>query len=168
MQLLIDWRLAACQHANRKAYREFSQNYKLDDMRNIVSTGSRGLDAFNWIATLDGRDDRLTDAEFDKRVKEMERMHHISRFFKNSEIKVDLFALAKKAFLSNPKSPIYFDLPQTELLQRDANDPVYSKVSDDPIKTGYSYVTQQVSSKKVGMHALELPFQEAKPKTTLN
>lgn len=39
----------------------------------------------------------------------MERLHHMARFFKNSEIKVDLEALYKEAARKNPASPIMVD-----------------------------------------------------------
>ena len=132
MQLLIDWRLAACNHLNNQALRRFDDTYKASDMRGMVSTGSRGLDAFNWLSIIEGRNDTLTDAAFEKRIKDMEHMHYWSRFFKNSKIEVDLEALAKVAFLSDPKSPILFDLPKTQPIQRSAHDVVHIKSAIEP------------------------------------
>ncbi|NQZ13225.1 MAG: hypothetical protein HRT94_00175 [Alphaproteobacteria bacterium] len=112
MQLLIDWRLAACRHSNEKALQEFSSDYKLDDMRNYVSSGSRGIDAFNWLSVIDGRNDFLSDmsdAQRKQKIADMERMHYMVRFFKNSEIQVDLEALRKAATRKDPNAPIMVD-----------------------------------------------------------
>ena len=132
MQLLIEWRLAACNYENTKALRQFTSDYQLDDMRNYVSTGSRGLDAFNFISMLEGRDDTLTDAAVEKRIEDMARMHDMVRFFKNSEIVVDLDAIRREQYLADPKSPILFELPETQPSQRSPLDTVYTKSTKTP------------------------------------
>jgi hypothetical protein len=133
MELLIDWRLAACRHSNNKAVLNFSQNYKLSDMRGVVSTGSRGLDAFNWISTMEGRSDTLLDVGFEQKIKNMAVLHHWVRFFRNSEIQVDLDALKNAQIRSNPRSPIMVDLPALKLCQRDPEDAVYARSLADPL-----------------------------------
>jgi len=140
MELLIDWRLAACNHDNRKAMRNFQTDYKLSDMKGHVSSGSRGIDAFNWVSVLEGRNDSLSDVMFEEKIKEMERMHYISRFFKNSEIKVDLEELLKASRNSNPAAPIHFDLPETQLNQRHPDELVYTKSYEQP-----SYMTKTLA-----------------------
>lgn len=132
MQLLIDWRLASCKYENDQAFRAFTESYKIDDMRNIVPTGSRGLDAYNWLSVLDNRNDFLRDEDYEAKLKEMERMHHVSRFFKNSQIKVDLHALKRQSQLANPQAPITFDIPETQPGQRNDEDAVYFKSNEVP------------------------------------
>lgn len=132
MELLIEWRLAACRHANRVVLQEFSSNYKLKQFSEIGTTGSRGLDAFSWLSVIEGRDDTLTDEVFEKRIAEMERMHYVSRFFKNSKIKVDLEALVKSSKNSDPDAPIIVDVPQTLPNLRSSYDAVHVKSNEQP------------------------------------
>lgn len=135
MQLLIEWRLAACRHSNEKALDAFSDNYKLDELGAYASSGSRALDAFNWIATIEGRNDRLADMsaeQAEKRIADMARMHDMVRFFKNSEIVVDREALAKAAMRRNPHAPILVDLPRMQPGQRSEQDPVHAKSFETP------------------------------------
>lgn len=144
MQLLIEWRLAACRHSNNKALKQFASDYKLDDMRNYVPSGSRGIDAYNWISVIEDRDDFLTDASMDKKIADIERMHHVARFFKNSEIIVDLEKLKIDSYNKNPNAPIIFDLPQTKPSQRSSLDMVYMKSTETP---SYLKTLSEIDSK---------------------
>lgn len=132
MQLLIEWRIAACRHSNEQALQAFSDDYRLDDMQNYVSSGSRGIDAFNWIATIEGRDDRLANMSqeaAEKRIKMMEIMHHWARH----GIVVDREALAKAAMRRDPNAPILVDLPKTQPCQRSEHDPVHVRSFEKPV-----------------------------------
>lgn len=71
MQLRIDWCLAKSRHCNEKALQEFSSDYKLDDMRNYVPSGSRGIDAFNWISVIEDRNNFLMDMSDAERSKSL-------------------------------------------------------------------------------------------------
>lgn len=127
MKLLIDWRLASCRHENEQAFRAFTECYKLDDMRQIEPTGSRGLDAYNWLSVIGNRNEFLRDGCSEVKLREMERMHHVSRFFKNSQIKVDLDVLKRQSQKADPRAPIIFDLPVNQCGQRSSEDAVYFK-----------------------------------------
>lgn len=135
IELLIEWRLAACNYFGSETAKSFYSDYKLSDMQGHVSSGSRGIDAFNWVSVIEGRNDTLSDAGFEQRIKEMERMHHISRFFKNSQIKIDLNELVRQARNSTPNAPMYFDLPASQLNQRSDSDMVYEKGYNEPSYT---------------------------------
>jgi hypothetical protein len=159
MELLIDWRLAACNYSNKKAALSFRQDYKLSDMKGFVSTGSRGLDAFNWISAMEGRSDTLLDADFERKIKNMEVLHHWVRFFRNSEIQVDLDALKKAQIRSNPRSPIMVDLPALQLCQRDPEDAVYARSLADP-----SYMSPAVKKGGEVRGSSAFPLMLTKPK----
>lgn len=59
MELLIEWRLAACRHSNRQALKKWRNDCKLDSFDKEEADDSRWLNARNLVAHIEGRRDRL-------------------------------------------------------------------------------------------------------------
>ena len=136
MQLLIEWRIAACRHSNEKAAQTFSEEYKVAEASHYMGSGSRGIDAFNWLATIEGRDDRLADIsveQFEKKIADMAHMHDMVRFFKNSEIVVDIEAIRREKSRRDPNSPIIVKAPDNLPARRSKDDPVYVRETEKPV-----------------------------------
>jgi hypothetical protein len=57
MQLLIEWRMAACHHENDLALEALENDYNLEAFNRTDFERSRGIKAHNLIAHLEGRKD---------------------------------------------------------------------------------------------------------------
>lgn len=126
MELLIEWRLAQVRHEAQQTIEALDQEYRLSEFENCGPTQSRGIYAFNLVAHIEGRKDRLHDDYAAERIKHMKRWEEVKLLIKKS-IMVDLDSLKRKS----PDAPIEID--HTPMLpdQRSMNDPVYHTLREE-------------------------------------
>lgn len=153
MQLLIEWRLAACHHANEKALFAFEDKYNAEAFNKTPQEDSRWMNATNFIAHAEGREDRLRFTTHEERVAILKAQIKadqpaVDRHNKLMDIiwnapKFDLKAIRN----SRPDAPIEVDLPEPVLHdRRSQNDPVF-QVQREPEakdKVGSSEVMETV------------------------
>lgn len=139
MQLLIEWRLAACHHANEKALFAFEDKYNADAFNQTKQEDSRWMNATNFIAHSEGCDDRLRFTTYEDRVAALKAQIKadqpaVDRHNKLMDIilnapKFDLKAIRN----SRPGAPIEIDPPQPVLHnRRSEHDPVYQVQREQP------------------------------------
>ena len=70
MKLLIEWRLAATRHYAERSLQAFEDQYRAEEFNRGHRSDSRGIDAFNFVAHIEGREDRLhLTASYEDQVK---------------------------------------------------------------------------------------------------
>lgn len=137
MKLLIEWRIAACHHANEQALLDFEDTYNAEAFNQTKQESSRWMNATNFIAHAEGRDERLRFTTYDDYVAALKAQIKadqpaVDRHNKLMDIILNAPQFDLKAIRnSRPGAPIEIDPPQPVLHDRRSDsDPVYQILRD--------------------------------------